>query len=156
MHTPAIQAFEAILEKHPGMDASFFTVPFSVQEVYGTKGQVKVKVTINGFTFPGLLAPMGKGFHALGIRKELRQKTGITFGDEVLIKLESETEPREIAVPADLEALLSKNPESKIKFEKLAYTHRREYVQWIEEAKKPETRQRRLEKMLEMLLQGKK
>jgi len=59
-------------------------------------------------------------------------------------------------VPADLEALLSQNPESKTKFDTLAYTHRREYVQWIEEAKKPETRQRRLEKTLEMLLEGKK
>ena len=89
MESPAIQTFEAILEKHPGMDASYITIPFSVQEFYGTKGQVKVKVTIKGFTFPGLLAPMGKGSHALGIRKELREKTGITFGDEVLVEVVS-------------------------------------------------------------------
>lgn len=151
MQSPPIQEFEAELEKHPNLNASFFTIPFNVQEVYGTKGQVKVKGTIKGQTFQGTLAPMGGNCHVLGLRKELRDKLDLNFGDLVQIRLEQDLEPREVMVPEDLASLLAENPQCLLAFDKLSYTHRREYVQWIEEAKKPETRQRRLEKTIEKL-----
>lgn len=145
--------FTAIIEKHPDMDASYVTIPFNVPEVYGTKGQVKVKATIDTYELRGSLAPMGGGSHVLGIRKEIRHAIGKTFGDEVEIKLERDTEPREVKIPAELNELLGQNPKAKYAFDKLSFTHRNEYVNWIEEAKKPETRQRRLEKTIEKLLQ---
>lgn len=145
--------FTAIIEKHPGMDASYVTIPFSVPEVYGTKGQVKVKAMIDTYELRGSLAPMGGGCHVLGIRKEIRNAIGKTFGDEVEIKLEPDTEPREVKIPTDLNELIGLNPKAKHAFDKLSFTHRNEYVNWIEEAKKPETRQRRLEKTIEKLLQ---
>ena len=145
------QQFEVILEKHPELDASYITFPFSVSEMYGTKGQVKVKATINGIEFRGSLAPMGTGSHVLGIRKELRNKMGISFGEMVTVKLESDLEPRTVTIPEDLEVLLNQEPELKKRFQKMAYTHQKEYVQHLEEAKKPETRHRRLTKTIEML-----
>src|SRR5687767_4053063 len=148
-----IQQFEAILEKHPELDASYLTFPFRVPEIFGTKGQVKVKVAINGIEFRGSLVSMGTGSHVLGIRKELRNKMGITFGDLVKVKLEPDLEPRTVTIPEELKDLLNQEPELKEKFQKMAYTHQREYVQHLEEAKKTETRQRRLEKTLEMLRQ---
>src|SRR5688572_18043141 len=148
-----IHQFEAILEKHPELDASYLTLPFSVPEIFGTKGQVKVKVAINGVEFRGSLAPMGTGSHVLGIRKELRNKMGITFGDIVKVNLERDLEQRTITIPKDLDDLLNQEPELKVRFQKMAYTHQKEYVQHLEEAKKPETRHRRLEKTLEMLRQ---
>lgn len=148
-----IMEFEAILEKHPEMDAFYLTFPFSVPEIFGSKGQIKVKVTINGVEFRGSLAPMGTGSHVLGIRKELRNKMRITFGNLVSVKLERDMEPRTVEIPEDLEALLSQEPELKARFQKMAYTHQKEYVQHLEDAKKPETRQRRLIKTLEMLRQ---
>ena len=144
--------FEAILEKHPEMDASYLTFPFWVPEIFGTKGQVKVIATINDIEFRGSLAPMGTGYHVLGIRKELRNKMGITFGDVVMVKLEPDLEPRTVTIPEDLNNLLIQEPALREKFQKMAYTHQKEYVQHLEDAKKPETRQRRLEKMKEKLL----
>ncbi len=143
--------FEAVIEKHPDLNAAYITIPFKVQEVFGSKGQVKIKATINGKPFRASLAPMGGGNHVLGLRKELREMLGINFGDVVMVKLEHDHEPRIIAVPEDLQTILTHHPELNAAFEKLAYTHRREYVLWIEEAKKPETRQRRLEKTLELI-----
>ena len=151
MNQTGIQQFEAILEKHPELDATYISVPFSVPEIYGTKGQVKVKATINNVEFRGLLAAMGTGSHVLGIRKELRNKMGITFGDVVTVKLERDLEPRTVTIPEDLDELLNQEPDLKKRFLKMAYTHQNEYVQHLEDAKKPETRQRRLEKIMREL-----
>ncbi|MDQ3292788.1 MAG: YdeI/OmpD-associated family protein, partial [Bacteroidota bacterium] len=61
-----------------------------------------------------------------------------------------------IEVPTDLEQALQENPDAQEIFEKFAYTHRKEYVRWLEDAKKPETRQRRLQKAINMIAAGKK
>jgi uncharacterized protein YdeI (YjbR/CyaY-like superfamily) len=94
---------------------------------------------------------MGGGCHVLGIRKEIRNAIGKTFGDEVQITLEPDTEPREVKIPAELNEFFAQNSNAKLAFDKLSFTHRNEYVNWIEEAKKPETRQRRLEKTISNL-----
>ena len=71
----------------------------------------------------------------------------------VLESIELDTEPREVDVPADLEAAL--DAEAKAAFERMSYTHRKEYAEWIEEAKRPETRERRVAKAVEMIREGK-
>ena len=135
------------------MDASYITIPFDVPEVFGTKAQVKVCGTIDDYTFRGSLAPMGGGRHVMVIRKEIRHSIRKTFGEEVTVKLQLDLEPRTVFIPTDLEEMLQRNPELKMVFDKMSYSHRKEYVQWITEAKKTETRLRRLEKALEMLQQ---
>ncbi|MBK0404791.1 DUF1905 domain-containing protein [Adhaeribacter sp. BT258] len=148
--------FAAKIEQHQNMDAAYVTVPFNVAAVFGSKGQVKVKATFNGHAYRGSLAPMGNGSHVLGIRKDIRKAIGKTFGDIIDVKIERDLEPRTVTISPELAATFEQNPEAKMAFDKMSYTHQREHIQYIEEAKKPETRQRRMLKTIESLLKNKK
>ena len=134
------------------MDAAYVIIPFNVAQVYGTKGQVKVKAFFNGYEYRGSVVPMGGGNHVLGIRKDIRKAINKTVGDEIEVKLERDLEPRQVTIPPELEAAFNENPEARSAFEKLAFTHQREHVAYITEAKKPETRLRRTEKTITQLL----
>jgi uncharacterized protein YdeI (YjbR/CyaY-like superfamily) len=111
---------------------------------------------IEGVPYRGLLVRMGTEYHLLIILKSIREQIGKTFGDEVRITVELDTEERVIEVPAELKKLFRTEKEAKTAFEKLSYTHRREYVMWINEAKRDETRQNRIVKTIEMLKKGQK
>jgi len=99
---------------------------------------------------------MGTECHLLVVLKEIREQIGKTFGDEVTITVEPDTEPRVIEVPAELKKAFKTEKEAKAFFDKLSYTHQREYVMWINEAKREETRQNRVAKAIEMLKKGQK
>jgi uncharacterized protein YdeI (YjbR/CyaY-like superfamily) len=99
---------------------------------------------------------MGSEHHMLGVLKDIRAQIGKTFGDEVTITIEPDSEPRAIEIPKDLMKELKKDKEAKAFFDKLSYTHQKEYVRWVEEARKEETRQNRIVKTMEMLKQGKR
>ena len=144
------RAFEAVIEEGRGGGA-LVMVPFDVREAYGTGGQVKVKASFDGEPYRGSIAPMGGGRHALGISKAIRAAIGKDVGDSVKVVVERDNGPRTVETPADLAAVLKRAPAAQSAFDKLSYSHRKEYVRWIEEAKKPETRARRLEKTIEML-----
>jgi hypothetical protein len=141
--------FTAVIQ-NAGEGGAFVEVPFDVEEAFGSK-RPKVKATIEGVSYRGTLVRMGTECHLLIILKGIREQVGKTFGDEVKITVELDTEPRVVAIPKDLAGALKKDREAKIRFGKLSYTHQKEYVTWIEEAKKDETRQRRLAKTLVML-----
>jgi uncharacterized protein YdeI (YjbR/CyaY-like superfamily) len=111
---------------------------------------------IEGVPYRGLLVRMGGPNHILIILKGIREQIGKTFGDKVKITVEPDTEPRVIEVPKDLLKAFKKDKEAKTFFDKLSYTHQREYVMWINEAKREETRQNRIVKTIEMLKKGKK
>lgn len=99
---------------------------------------------------------MGTDFHMLIILKDIRAKIGKTFGDKIKITVEPDTEPRVLELPKELIKELKKDKEAKTFFDKLSYTHQREYVNWINEAKKEETKQNRILKAIQMLKKGKK
>jgi hypothetical protein len=143
------QTFTAVIQ-NAGGGGAFVEVPFDVEAEYGSK-RPKIKALIEGISYRGILTRMGTDCHILGIRKEIREQVGKTFGDAVTIMVEPDTEPRVIEVPAVLMKELKKDKEAKALFEKLAYTHQKEYVDWITEAKKEETRQNRILKTIEML-----
>ncbi len=147
------QQFEAVIEEASVAGGAFITIPFGVQEVYATKGRVKVKATFDGHPYRGSLAPMG-GKHVLGVRKAVRQAIGKNYGDTVNVVIELDTEPPTITVPKDFKQALTGDKQAQDFFDSLSYTHRKEYVQWIEGAKKTETRTRRLNKAIENLMQG--
>lgn len=130
-------------------------IPIDVQKEFGTKGRVKVKANFDGIEYRGSIAPM-KGKHLLGVTKEIRNKIGKEIGDEVKIELIEDNEPRVVEVPEDFEKLLKNDKPVWKTFSDFAYTHKKEYVRWIEEAKKVETRERRLIKAFEMIKEGKK
>ena len=138
-----------------GGGGAFVDVPFDVEKAFGAK-KPNVKATFDGVPYRGMLARMGTDYHILIILKSIREQIGKSFGDKVRITVELDTEPREVEVPKDLMRELKQNKEAKAFFDKLSYSHKREYVMWINEAKKEETWQNRIVKMIEMLKQGKK
>ena len=148
------QTFTAVIQ-NAGGGGAFVEVPFDVEAVFGAK-RPKVKATFEGVPYRGILTRMGTEHHLLVILKEIREKIGKTFGDEVRIIVELDTEPRVIEIPAGLKKAFKAEKEAKASFDKLSYTHRREYVMWINEAKREETRQNRIVKAIEMLKKGQK
>jgi len=146
--------FRAKIED-PGGGGAFVTVPFDVENTFGKK-RVKVNATIDGEPYRGSLVRMGTPYHMLLVLKEIRQKIGKTFGDEVEVTLEEDSQPRQVQVPPDLQQALDSESTAQAFFAGLAYSHQREYVQYIEEAKRAETRQKRISKTIEMLKQGKR
>ena len=141
--------------RNAGGGGAFVEVPFDVEAVFGAK-RPRVKAMFEGVPYRGILARMGTEHHLLIILKEIREKIGKTFGDEVRITVELDTEPRVIEIPAELKKAFRAEKEAKASFDKLSYTHRREYVMWINEAKREETRQNRIVKAIEMLKKGQK
>ena len=140
-----------ILEGRGG--GAYAEVPFDVEAAFGDK-RPPVNATIDGVAFQTRLVRMGSPCHVVGVPKEIRVQLGKGVGDTVEITLEPDATPRVVEVPKDLEQALKKSPKAKDFFEGLSYTHRKEYVRWITEAKKEETRLRRLAKTVEMLLAG--
>ena len=151
---PQKQTFTAVIQ-NAGGGGAFVEVPFDVEAAFGSK-KPKVEAMIEGVPYRGLLVRMGGPNHMLIILKGIREQIGKTFGDEVKVTVEPDTEPRVIEIPKDLMKELKKDKEAKAFFDKLSFTHRKEYVKWIEEAKKEETRQARVVKTIEMLKKGKR
>jgi len=143
----------AIVEVENG--GAYVTVPFDVEEAFGKK-RVKVKAKIAGIPYRGSLVRMGTESHILIVLKEIREKAGVTFGDEIEVTVEEDAEPRVVQIPDDVKQALENEPEAKAFFDKLSYSHKREYMKWIEDAKREETRQRRVSQMIDLLQQGKK
>lgn len=137
------------------MGGQYVEIPFDVEKVFGKK-RVPILATIDGEPYRGSLVRMGTECHMLLIRKDIRERIGKGVGDTVEVTVEEDAQPREVEVPADLAAVLAKAPAAAAFFEQLSYTHRREYVSWIAEAKKPETRQRRVQQTVALLLEGKR
>ncbi|MDN5200650.1 YdeI/OmpD-associated family protein [Fulvivirgaceae bacterium BMA10] len=149
------QVFEAIIEKpDPGSDAACISIPFDVQDVYGTKGQVKVKATFDGYEYRGVIANMGTGSHIIILTKAVRKAIGKDHGDQIKVTLLKDTEERVITIPDYFQKLLDQDQKIKSFFNSLSYTNRKEYINWMEGAKKQETKDRRIWQSLEKLEKG--
>jgi hypothetical protein len=147
-------SFKAKLEEGMG-GGVFVRVPFDVEKAFGKK-RVPITATIDGEPYRGSLVRMGLPDHCLGVLKAIRAKIGKEVGDVVAVSLEEDTEERKVVVPPVLAAALRRNKEARAFFEKLSYSHQREYVQWITEAKKEETRESRVARAVEMLAANRK
>lgn len=147
------QSFEAkLIALGPGGSWTQMNVPFNVEQVFGTRARLAVRGTINGFAFRSSILPRGDGTHYMAVNKEMQQGAGAAPGDTVQVILEPDTAKRTVEVPADLKKALTGT--AKAAFAGLSYSHQKEFVDWIEQAKKPETRARRIEKTLEKLARG--
>ncbi len=146
--------FTAIIQ-NPGGGGAFVEVPFDVEKAFGSK-KPKVKAMIEGVPYRGILVRMRSECHMLIILKGIREQVGKTFGDEIKVTVEADNEPRVVELPKDLLKEFRKDKEAKAFFDKLSYTHQKEYVKWIEEAKKEETRMARIVKTIGMLKQGRR
>ena len=124
-------------------------MPFDAKAEYGS-ARAPVRCTINGVAYRSRLSVYG-GTTYLGLRREVRDAPGVSLGDEVQVTMELDDEPREVEVPPALAAALAGDDRA---YERLSFSHRKEYAQWIAEAKRPETRERRVRKAIEMLNGG--
>lgn len=129
-------------------------IPFSVRDVYGTGGQVRVRATFDGHEYRGSIAPMGGGVHILGLRKDIRAAIGKGIGDEVEVTVARDTAPRTVDVPEELVTALDQTPDAAQRFNAMSYTHRREFAEWVAGGKKQETRDRRAARAVEMIVEG--
>lgn len=144
--------FEATIE-NAGRGASYVLFPYDTKQEFGTCGQVPVKVTFDGVPYTGTMVKYGHPQHMLPLLKNIREQIGKGPGETVQVVVERDTAERTVTVPPEFAKLL-KHEELLPVFENLSFTHRKEYCRWITEAKKEETRTRRLAKAIEMLKSG--
>jgi Bacteriocin-protection, YdeI or OmpD-Associated/Domain of unknown function (DUF1905) len=133
--------------------ATMFRVPFDLEEAFG-RPRPPVKVTIRGHTWrttPGVYDGVGY----VVVNRAVKAATGVDAPDRVRVTMDLDTEPRTVRVPKDLREALAEEPSAKKAFAALSFTHRREYVEWVEEAKRPETRARRIAGTVERVLEDK-
>ena len=133
-----------------GKTATGIEVPADVVESLGAGKRPAVNVTINGHTYRSTIASTG-GRYLLPLSADNRTAAGASAGDEVDVDVELDTAPRTVEVPADFRAALDEDNAARTRWDALAYSHRLRHVLAINEAKAPETRQRRIAKAIEML-----
>lgn len=141
--------YETVIFKDKEMNATGIPVPEDVVAALGAGRRPKVKVTLKGHTYRTTGAVMG-GAVMLPLSAEHRQAANVEGGERVAVTLELDTEPRLVPVPDDLAQALKKARLEEV-FEKLAVSYRKEYVRQVEEAKAPETRARRIAKVVDAL-----
>lgn len=144
--------FTAKIEASDGGGA-FVLFPYDTETEFATKGKVPVQATVGGVPYTGSLMTCGGAHHMLAVVKAIREQTGKKPGDVIDVEVWRDDEARVVEVPASFEKLL-KREGLLLLFNSLSFTHRKEYCCWIAEAKKEETRVRRLEKAVEMLRKG--
>jgi len=135
-----------------GGGGTLVAVPRDVAMKLGPmRGMPKIRAVIAGVPYRGSLMPMGDGSYCLGVLKSIQEQAGIKQGDAIAIELELDTEARTVAVPDDLARALARNKKAAAAWEALSFTNKKEMARSLEEAKKPETRERRLQAALEKL-----
>jgi hypothetical protein len=147
--------FKVKLLGQAGSEVAALKPPFDVVAVFQRKGRVPVRGTINGFPFRSSLMNMGDG-HMMVVNAELRAGAKCRAGDTVAVVMELDEEKRTVEVPAYLEKIIDRDPRARESWPKLSFTHQKEYVKAIEDAKKPETRDKRIAAMMDALRKGRR
>ena len=147
-----LHTFEARLVRPEGVGTwTYFVIPFDLVELFGVKGTIQVRGTVNGVPFRGSALPYGDGSHFVAVNKAIRDQAGVTQGDTVSVALERDDESRVLTVPDDLRRALDAHPAAGAAFATFSYSHKREYLAWIESAKTEATRQRRIQSAVEKI-----
>ena len=144
---PALH-FDGRLESDQG--ACFIRVPPEVVMALGDRKRLPLKVTINGYPYRTTVAVYG-GKSYLGVRREIREAAGVAAGDQLAVVLEIDAELRTVDLPDPLRSALEADAASAAAFEKLSYTRKKEFIQWVTGAKRLETQRRRVEQAMAML-----
>lgn len=147
------QIFEARIESSEKSGGAWVKIPFNVEEVFGKKGQVKVKARFDGHVYRGSIADMGDG-PILIVKKGIREAINKQPGDAVTVEIEKDTQERTVELPEELVNLLASKTDLEAFFNSLSYTNRKEYANWISSAKKSETKAKRLKETEERLSRG--
>lgn len=145
------QKLEVTLEQRGG-GGTLAEVPIDVPAVFGGK-RVPIVAKVNGHEFRSTIAVYG-GKYYVGFNKQVRAAAGVEPGDTFTMELDRDDSPRTVDIPDDLSKAFKGNKTARAAFDELSYTHQKEYVRWITEAKKQDTRDRRVGRALEMLAEG--
>jgi len=145
--------FKAVLIRPEGIGTwTYLDVPFDVEKIFNEKSKIKVKGTINNVPYRSTLLPHGDGTFFMVVNKTIRDQLGVHVGDSVSVEMMIDADLREVPLPELFEKTLRKNPKKQAIFEKLSYSHKKQYVEWIMTAKKEETRKQRIQQAIGMLL----
>lgn len=150
-----IISFEGVLEREPVKGSwHFVRFPHDVEELYGTRGRVRVKGTMNGHEIDRALIPRGDGTHYIVVSTEMRRMAGLRLGSRVRFALQPDEKPDEPELPEELSVALAMEPEARQAFELQTPGTRRGIAYWINSGKRPETRAQRTAEMIRRLLAG--
>jgi bifunctional DNA-binding transcriptional regulator/antitoxin component of YhaV-PrlF toxin-antitoxin module len=152
-----MERFEARLVRPEGTGTwTYVDLPGDVSARLGKPARLPVRGTVAGRPVRSTLMVGAGGSRYLVVPRELRDAADVEPGDVVAVELEPDPEPRTVEAPPDLREALERSPGAAAAFARLANSHRKAYVDWIEEAKRPETRERRVAKAVEMISEGKR
>jgi Bacteriocin-protection, YdeI or OmpD-Associated/Domain of unknown function (DUF1905) len=143
-----VRRFEATVEAR-GRGGRVVVVPLDVPTAFG-RARAPVRGSVNGAPFRSTIMKYGDVYY-LGLNRELREAAGVDTGDTATVELELDDAPREVDVPTELREALDAEPEVAAFYDRLSLTHRKEYARWVAEAKREETRRRRVERAVAML-----
>jgi hypothetical protein len=147
----AEQRFRAIIRPEGG--SAYIELDFDVAAEFETKGRVSVRGSIDGHPFTTSISPRHGRWYVV-VNRQMRQDFGVGPGDEVDVVIDRDDAPRAIAAPPDLEAAIEADDEAARRWAAMSFSHRKQYVSWIEQAKKTETRARRIEQAVPMIAEG--
>ena len=143
------------LRVEPNEPGVFIELPEDVVTSLGAGKRPAVRATVNGFEHRTRIAVYG-GRYYLGFRREVREAAGLMPGEEVDVTVELDEEPRAVALPDGFAAVLQADPDALARYQSLSFTNQKEYVDWVESAKRPATRQRRLADATRLLKSGRR
>jgi len=143
--------FDAIIEAPENTPGAFVRFPYDPMTCFGKKNLIPIECTFNGIPYRGSIANMGTG-PCIGVLKAIREKLGKGPGDRVHVVVWQDTAARQVHAPPDLAAALKENPIAAAAWEKLSFSHKREYVDAVLDAKKEETRRARILKTIDVLV----
>lgn len=130
-------------------------VPFDPKQVWG-RARAPVRVSVEGYAeWPTTVAVYG-GNGWIGLRKDQLAEMELALGDEVTMTVTLDDEPRVVLLPEDLDAAIGAAGDARAAYERLSYSHQREYARWVTDAKRPETRARRVGSAVQMLREGRR
>jgi hypothetical protein len=143
------RSFNAVIKRHDH-GWHIIEVPFKTKEAYGMESRIPVNATVDGLAFRTSLIPGDEG-HYIVINEVMREATGKDLGDTISIELDVDDRPRELTVPVDIQQALHKDKNARERYTALSYSSRKRYIEWVAGAKKPETRARRVARLIDEL-----
>jgi len=144
--------FEGVLTStRGGGGGTLVPIPKEVAAELGLKGMPKIQAVIAGTPYRGSLMPMGDGTYCLGVLKSIQAAAGVGPGDSIEVLIELDTAPRVVEPPPDLAEVLKNDKKAAAAWAKLSFTNQKEMARSLDEAKRPETRERRLKAAVEKL-----
>jgi hypothetical protein len=133
-----------------GKTATFMEVPLDIPAIFDGAKKPPVKVKIKDHVYRSTIAVYG-GRYYLPINRDVKKTTGVDAGDAITVEIERDTDERVVEAPPDFKSALKEDKEARDNFRGLSYSHQKEYVDWIEDAKREDTRRRRIAKTVERL-----